>query len=109
MQCSHVDTNITDGKFKVGDRVTREIRFKNNDNTQWGDSLLMSGTVIRAYSRAGCLCGPYSELYDVCWDAPFAVYREDGDQMYSTDYLPHGLDPENVFKATYWILHPELL
>ena len=69
-------------KFKIGDRVIREIDIYNPDLG------IKKGTVTNRYSKplkrfpSGTVLGPYDELYEVHWDNG---KLEEG-------FLPHGLD-----------------
>lgn len=63
-------------RFEVGDRVTRL------EDVYDQTSRLMTGTVIRRFSRQSELHGFYPELYTVQWD----------DGAEGRAYLPHGLD-----------------
>lgn len=79
-----VETDISSGKFKVGDRVTRP-RDVHVPMRRWK---LMHGVVTRAYRRDHCRFGPYPELFDVRWDDEADRLRE------GYGYLPHGIDRE---------------
>lgn len=77
----HVKIDITNGRFQVGDRVTRpEDVFVQN-------SPLMKGTVTRTYTKhtyypESEIDWFYPELYEVQWD----------NGKVGLGYLPHGID-----------------
>lgn len=67
-------------KFKVGDRVTRRTDVFDQK------SELLRGVILKVYSQ-----DKYDELYAVQWDG-----HEFGDER---NFLPHGLDPEDLRDA----------
>lgn len=69
-------------KFKIGDRVRREINIYDPSKG------MRYGKVVQCYSKPerklspGSTLGPYPELYEVLWD----------DGTVERGFLPHGLD-----------------
>jgi hypothetical protein len=94
MGCQHIEEDITTGRFKVGDRVTRPVDI-HAPFTKW---VLKRGTVVRAYRQQGCQFGPYPELYDVQWDEQWRVrapgMNQDNYHIGEHGFLPHGIDAE---------------
>lgn len=76
-------------RFRVGDRVTRELFMDDGTWSREGDacldrSPLRHGEVVRSYGEPDTGYGANPELYEVRWD----------DGTTRQGYLPHGLEFE---------------